>query len=99
MNLEVRHLKLIKSIAEEGSVTRAGSRLYLTQSALSHQLRDVEDKLGVALFTRMNKRMVLTPAGERLLASAHNVLDELKRTEEDLRHIALERERILRIST
>ncbi|PYS73850.1 MAG: LysR family transcriptional regulator [Acidobacteria bacterium] len=99
MNLEVRHLKLIKSIAEEGSVTKAGSRLYLTQSALSHQLRDVEQKLGVSLFTRMNKRMVLTPAGERLLASAHTVLDELKRTEEDLRHIALEREGILRIST
>ena len=99
MNLEVRHLKLIKSIAEEGSVTKAGSRLYLTQSALSHQLRDVEDKLGVSLFTRMNKRMVLTPAGERLLTSARNILDELKRTEEDLRHIALEREGILRIST
>ena len=99
MNLEVRHLKLIKSIAEEGSVTKGGSRLYQTQSALSHQLRDVEDKLGVSLFTRMNKRMVLTPAGERLLTSARNILDELKRTEEDLRHIALEREGILRIST
>ncbi len=99
MNLEVRHLKLIQSIAEEGSVTRAGSRLYLTQSALSHQLRDVEEKLGVSLFTRMNKRMLLTPAGERLLASARKVLDELKRTEEDLRHIALQREGILRIST
>lgn len=99
MNLEVRHLKLIKSIAEEGSVTKAGSRLHLTQSALSHQLRDVEEKLGVSLFTRMNKRMLLTPAGERLLTSARNILDELKRTEEDLRHIALEREGILRIST
>lgn len=99
MNLEVRHLKLIKSIAEEGSVTKAGSRLHLTQSALSHQLLDVEQKLGVSLFTRMNKRMVLTPAGERLLDSARNILDELKRTEEDLRHIALEREGILRIST
>lgn len=99
MKLEIRHLKLIKAIAQEGSVTRAGSRLHLTQSALSHQLRDVEEKLAVSLFTRLNKRMILTPAGERLLASAETVLGELKRTEEDIRQIALSREGILRLST
>jgi LysR family transcriptional regulator for metE and metH len=99
MKLEIRHLKLIKAIAREGSVTRAGSRLHLTQSALSHQLRDAEEKLGVQLFTRLNKRMILTPAGERLLASADAVLDEIKRAEEDIRQIALSREGILRLST
>jgi LysR family transcriptional regulator for metE and metH len=99
MILEVRHLRLIQAIANEGSVTRAGDRLYLTQSALSHQLRDAEEKLGTPLFTRINKRMVLTPAGERLLISAHKVLDEMKRAEEDLRQIALSREGVLRIST
>ena len=99
MNLEVRHLKLIKAIAKEGSITKAGSYLYLTQSALSHQLRDAEEKLGVALFVRLNKRMILTPAGERLLSSAQAVLDEMKRAEEDIRQIALSREGILRITT
>jgi LysR family transcriptional regulator for metE and metH len=99
MQLEVRHLRLIHSIAEEGSVTRAGKRLYLSQSALSHQLRDVEEKLGVSLFTRVNKRMILTPAGDRLLGVARNVLEELKRAEEDIQQIALNREGCLRIST
>lgn len=99
MKLEIRHLKLIKAIAQEGSVTKAGNRLHLTQSALSHQLRDAEEKLGIALFTRLNKRMILTPAGERLLASAETVLGEIKRAEEDIGQIALSREGILRLST
>src|SRR5215813_12091051 len=99
MELEVRHLRLIRAIAEEGSVTRAGSRLYLTQSALSHQLRDAEEKLGAQLFTRVNKRMILTPAGERLLKLARTVLDEMGRAEEEIRQIALHREGLLRLST
>jgi LysR family transcriptional regulator for metE and metH len=99
MHLEIRHLRLIQAICNEGSVTRASNRLHLTQSALSHQLRDIEDKLGAPLFTRVNKRMVLTPVGQRLLNSADTILAELQRTEEDIRHISLSRDGILRIST
>lgn len=99
LNLEVRHLKLIAAVAEEGGVTRAANRLHLTQSALSHQLRDIESKLGASLFLRLNKRMVLTQAGERLLSSARGVLCELERVEEDIRQIAENKEGILRIST
>lgn len=99
LNLEVRHLKLIAAVAEEGGVTRAANRLHLTQSALSHQLRDIESKLGASLFLRLNKRMVLTQAGERLLSSARSVLCELERVEEEIRQIAENKEGILRIST
>jgi len=81
VKLEVRHLKLLTAVADAGSVTEAGKRLHLTQSALSHQLRDAEEKLGSALFLRLGKRMVLTPAGEKLLVSAVRVLEELENAE------------------
>jgi LysR family transcriptional regulator, regulator for metE and metH len=77
IKLEIRHLKLLAAVAETGSVTEAGKRLHLTQSALSHQLRDAEDKLGAALFLRVGKKMVLTTAGETLLVSTRRVLEEL----------------------
>lgn len=85
MHLEIRHLKLVAAVAETGSVTQAGNRLHLTQSALSHQLRDAEEQLGVELFERRSGRMVLTAAGERLLQSAHAVLAELERAEKEIR--------------
>jgi len=99
MYLEVRHLKLIETVAKEGGLTKAANRLHVTQSALSHQLRDIEDKLGAPLFLRLNKRMLLTQAGERLLSAAPSVLEELRRAEEDIRQIALNHDGILRIST
>ena len=74
VELEVRHLRLVREVSAAGSLTRAGAALHLTQSALSHQLRDIESRLGTALFLRVGKRMVLTPAGERLLRSAEDVL-------------------------
>jgi LysR family transcriptional regulator for metE and metH len=99
MKLEVRHLRLIRAIAQEGSVTRAGNRLFLTQSALSHQLRDIETKLGVTLFDRVNKKMLLTSAGKRILIAANEILDHLDRLEEDVKRIASNQEGVLRIST
>src|SRR5947208_5837690 len=99
MDLEVRHLALVAAVADLGSLTRAGDRLHLTQSALSHQLRGIESRLGAALFLRVGKRLVLTPAGERLLASAREVLDTLDRTEDEIRQMGKDRSGILRITT
>jgi LysR family transcriptional regulator for metE and metH len=84
MHLEIRHLKLVAAIAETGSVTRASNQLHLTQSALSHQLRDAEEQLGARLFQRQKGTMTLTAAGERLLKSARAVLEELDRAERDI---------------
>lgn len=99
MDLEVRHLKLVSAVADVGSLTRAGDRLHLTQSALSHQLRDIESRLGAALFLRVGKRLVLTPAGERLLVSARDVLERLERTERDIREMGRDRAGLLRLTT
>jgi LysR family transcriptional regulator for metE and metH len=87
---------LITAIADQGGLTKAANHLHLTQSALSHQLRDIED---ASLFQRHAKRMILTQAGERLLQSARTVLDELQRTEEEIRETSKQREGLLRIST
>jgi len=99
VDLEVRHLQLVAAVADVGSLTRAGDQLHLTQSALSHQLRDIEDRLGAALFHRHGKRLVLTPAGEHLLQSAREVLDRLRRTEDEIRRLGNERRGVLRITT
>jgi LysR family transcriptional regulator for metE and metH len=99
VDLEIRHLKLVAAVAEEGSVTRAGSRLHLTQSALSHQLRDAEEMLGTPLFRRLSRKMVLTPAGERLLRSARTVLDELDRAEKEISRASGEPAGLLRLCT
>ncbi len=99
LNLEVRHLLLVQTVANEGNLTRAGQTLNLTQSALSHQLLDIERRLGTPLFHRVGKRMVLTPAGERILVSASRVLDDLRRTEEEVRLLASEKRGMLRLTT
>ncbi|SRR6266496_42810 len=99
IKLEIRHLRLLAAVAQTGSVTEAGKRLHLTQSALSHQLRDAEERLGAALFLRLGKRMVLTPAGEKLLLSAEKVLDELRAAESQIIGLDGGTRGLIRIST
>src|SRR5262249_52440338 len=99
MDIDVRHLRLVAAVADVGSLTRAGDRLHLTQSALSHQLRDIESRLGTALFLRVGKRLVLTPAGERLLSTAREVLDRLEQAEAAIREMGKDRGGLLRLTT
>jgi LysR family transcriptional regulator for metE and metH len=99
MKLEIRHLQLVEAITAEGSVTRAAERLNVTQSALSHQLREIEDRLGTPLFLRVNRRLTLAPAGERLLQSARRVLDDLRLAEADIGRLATHQDGVIRVST
>jgi LysR family transcriptional regulator, regulator for metE and metH len=99
MDLEVRHLRLVAEIADAGSMTKAAARVYLTQSALSHQLRDIEARFKTPFFLRVGKRMVLTEAGRRLLESARRILDDLGRAEEDIRRLAGDSGGVIRVCT
>ncbi len=77
--MEIRHLKLIREVAKKGSLTHAMDALYLSQSALSHQLKEVEKQLGTPVFHRVNKKLLLTGAGQIMLDAAEQILDELDR--------------------
>jgi LysR family transcriptional regulator for metE and metH len=99
MALEVRDLRLLGAVAEQGTLTRAGNVLFLTQSALSRQLADLEKRLGVTLFQRSGRRMVLTPAGERLLDSGREILGAVARAEQEAREAAGTSEAVLRFAT
>jgi LysR family transcriptional regulator for metE and metH len=85
MDIEIRHLQMVTAVAASGSVTQAARDLHLTQSAVSHQLRAIEARLGTPLFLRVGKRMVVTAAGGRVLETARRVLDDIKAAEEDVR--------------
>ena len=99
MRLELRHLELVRAVAEEGSLARAALRLHVTPSALSHQLRDAEERLDVKLFDRVGRRLRLSAAGERLLVSARSVLDELGRAYEELQREADGPRQLIRLTT
>lgn len=78
MHIEFRHLRTIQAIFEEGGLARAAERLNITQSALSHQIKGIEDQAGVELFVRRSKPMKLSPAGQRMLRVAERVLPEME---------------------
>jgi LysR family transcriptional regulator for metE and metH len=99
MILEVKHLQLVEALAAYGTLTNAGRHLNLTQSALSHQLVELERRLGTPLFHRIGRRLVPTLAGDRLLRSATRTLSILRRTESSLKRIAAGHEALLRFST
>ncbi|MBE9638456.1 LysR family transcriptional regulator [Salipiger mangrovisoli] len=78
MHIEFRHLRTIKAIHEAGGLARAADQLNITQSALSHQIKGLEDQAGVELFVRRSKPMKLSAAGLRLLRLADQVLPQVE---------------------
>ena len=84
MFLELRHLRTIAMLRDTGSIADAAERLHLTQSALSHQAKALEDYYGLPMFIRKTKPIQFTPAGQCLLTLADKVLPELAAAERDL---------------
>lgn len=90
MALDVRSLRSFVGIAESGSFSRAADALHTAQPGLSLQIQKLEDELGVRLFQRSRKGVVLTGAGERLLRHARLILGQLQAARDDLRMEAAE---------
>ncbi|WP_127109259.1 LysR family transcriptional regulator [Pararhodobacter zhoushanensis] len=100
MHLEFRHLRTIRAIHQAGGVGRAADILNITQSALSHQLKGLEEQAGVELFVRRTKPLRLSAAGMKMLRLAEEVLPRIEALEEEFRalisgksgrlHIAIE---------
>ena len=97
--MEIRHLKMVQTVAATGNLTRAAEQLFLSQSALSHQLRELEEEYKTQFFVRAKRQMVLTTAGERLLATANSVLCELEKTEVDIARLNNDDAGLLRMTT
>ncbi len=81
MHIEFRHLRTVKAIHDAGGLARAADQLNITQSALSHQIKGLEDQTGVELFVRRSKPLRLSAAGERFLRTAERVLPEIANLE------------------
>jgi LysR family cyn operon transcriptional activator len=75
--MELRHLRYFVSLADCLSFTRAAERVHVTQSTLSHQIKQLEEELGQPLFERIGKRVVTTEAGELFLGYASRALKEV----------------------
>ena len=95
--LERIHLAIVRAVEQHGSLTAAAATLHLTQSALSHAMRKLEDQLGVAIWTREGRRLRPTQAGAYLLAVANRLLPQLTQAEERLRQFAQGERGTLRI--
>src|ERR1700748_328426 len=84
MNIALHHFKLVDTISKEGTLTKSALALHLTQSALSHQLKELEREMDTEIFQRMGKRMQLTDNGTRFLQSAEKILAEIRALQEDI---------------
>jgi DNA-binding transcriptional LysR family regulator len=96
--MDLRHLRTFVAVAEEGTVSGAALRLRVAQPALSRQVGDLERELGVRLFDRIRRRLVLTGEGEQLLRECHLVLGAVGSLQERARELRRADAGILRVA-
>lgn len=85
MYIDLRHLRTLRAIHQSGGLARAAEMLNTTQSALSHQVKGIEEQAGVELFVRRARPMRLSAAGLRMLRAAERILPEIDALEEEFR--------------
>ncbi|MBK5008970.1 LysR family transcriptional regulator [Pseudomonas sp. S60] len=86
--IDLRHLRTLRALREADSLPDAAERLHLTQSALSHQFRELESRVGMPVFVRKSKPVRFTTAGLKLLQLADQVLPLIRSTERNLAKLA-----------
>ncbi|ERP93913.1 hypothetical protein Q669_03365 [Labrenzia sp. C1B10] len=95
--MDIRQLRYFLEIVAQGSLTRAAESLHVAQPALSLHLKNMEEQLGTRLLTRSRSGVTPTEAGELLLQRARAILEDLARTEDDIRNLETDPSGIVRI--
>ena len=95
--MDIRQLRYFQEIVAQGSLTRAAESLHVAQPALSLHLKNMEEQLGTRLLTRSRSGVTPTEAGELLLQRARAILEDLARTEDDIRNLETDPSGIVRI--
>ncbi|UFI02544.1 LysR family transcriptional regulator [Roseibium aggregatum] len=95
--MDIRQLRYFQEIVAQGSLTRAAESLHVAQPALSLHLKNMEEQLGTRLLTRSRSGVTPTEAGELLLQRARAILEDLARTEDDIRNLEIDPSGIVRI--
>ncbi len=88
MQIDLRHLRTLIALRDTGSLVEAAERVFLTQSALSHQIKELETRLGCSVFIRKTRPVRFTSAGKRLLDAADQILPILRSATTDIERIA-----------
>lgn len=86
--LEIKHLKTLDALAKQGNLVKTADSLFMTQSALSHQIKQLENTYQLKLFERKSQPLQFTPAGKTLLQLAQQVLPLMQQTETALKRLA-----------
>lgn len=97
--MELRHLRYFVALAEQLSFTQAAEKVHVTQSTLSHQIKQLEEELSCLLFSRIGKRVVMTERGEAFLEHAQRALREVEEGMKTVRDTSNELSGVVRVGT
>ncbi|MCT4716648.1 LysR family transcriptional regulator [Enterobacteriaceae bacterium H18W14] len=98
MNYSLRQLRIFVAVAQAGSFSRAGEQIGLSQSAVSHSVKELENEIGVKLLDRTTREVVLTGAGLQLAGRLERLLEELNSTLLDVRSVGLQLSGTVRVA-
>jgi len=98
MNYTLRQLKVFVAVASHGSFSQAGQMIGLSQSAVSHSIKELESEMGIRLLDRTTREVVLTEAGEQLASRLEHLLEELNNTLLDVRSYGQQRSGTVRVA-